>query len=429
MSLLHRCLPLVLGIALGIGQMAPAAESARVVPPEVADLLTKAAQAAPADAVALLDAWKGEPQALVFLARGQARWRVAQAGERKPGELTAAAGDFTAALNLDPSLRSAHLGLAQLAAARDDWSAATREAAAAQDPESPDKALTVFLAQAALRAGDWRLASLAAQQGILRFPDEAALRRVELSVLVHAGRAEDARQAVLALLARQPQDGELWQHLAWAAHETRRDDEALGALELVLALDPGNRKHRRQLAEAQLGQGLPQAALATVRPLVNDPAATTDEALVLLASRCAAEAGDLAQARAWLAGVPAERQTRHLRLAAARYAVQAGDAVAATATLDTLIGAGEADPAVLTWAASLAESTGAPARAEALYLRAIQADPGANGPASLRLAAFYLARQRGDEARTVLATYLVRKPDDVQAKALLAQWNRGLSPR
>lgn len=388
------------------------AEAPRLVPAPVAALLTTAAAAEPAEVVRLVDAWSGAPHPLLLLARAQARLRLAQGA---PAE-----ADFRAALVLDPTLRQAHLGLAQGAAAREDWLAASRAAAAGIDPTTADAALLSFLAGTALRAGDWRLATLAAQQGILRFPDDQGLRRTELAVLVHAGRAEDARQAVLALLAQAPADPELWLHLAWAAEQTGRADEGLAAVEGALVVAPTDRALRLRLAEAQLARGLPQAALLTVRPLMDGAA---DDRLLLCASRAAAEGGALAEGRAWLAVVPAAQRSRAQSIQAARLAVQAGDAEGAAAALDVLVAAGEKDGAVLAWAAFLAEARD-PARAEALYLQAAGGAGPAAASSSLRLVALYLRQGRSAEAGMTLAAYLLSKPDDAQARALQAQLER-----
>lgn len=410
--------------------LAAAAEPAQAVPRPVAELLTAAAAAEPAQVVAMIDGWKGDAHPLLTLVRGQARWRLASAAAdpQRQRLLTEAERDFTAVLKLDPGLRQAHLGLAQIAAARGDWTAASRAAASGIDPASADRASLAFLADTAARAGDWRLATLTAQHGIMRFPDDATLRRLELLSLRNAGRAEDARQAVLALLGRDPGDADLWRHLAWSAQETGRADEALAALEAAVAVAPDDQGLRRQLAAAQLGRGLPQAALITVRPLVGDPPAPTalrDDGLMLLAAQAAAGAGEVPQARAWLAAVPEDARSRAHRLASARFAVQAGDPAAASEALAALIAGGERDATVLTWAASLSEAQGETARAEALYLQASGSEWPAGAPAMLRLVAFYLKQGRKDEASVTLASYLARKPDDAHARSLQARLDAG----
>ncbi len=427
---MKRCVmaPLLLICLAGAGLSA--ADSKRDVSAEVAKLLTELAKDQSAEALTRINAYKGEAHPLILLTLGQTHWRLAS-GALNPQEAAthrqAAEKSYGEALKLDPTLRQAHLGLAQCAGARDDWLSASREAAAGVEPTLGERSEVTFLAHAALHAKDWRLAGIAAQQGILRFPDDTTLRRIELAVLMNAGRAEDTRQAVLALLAKDPTDVELWRHLAWAAKETHRDDESLAALEAALLLKPTDRALRRGLAETQLGQGLPQAAYATLTILLGATPANdllSDESLMLTASRAAAESGDVAQARAWLTAVPEAKRSRSLRLQSARLAIQAGDQQAAASALDTLIALGEKDAGVLAWAGSLAEQRGDAARAEALYLTASSSDHAAASAASLRLVALYLKQERLEDARVTLATHLAKRPDDQQAKALQAQLDR-----
>jgi tetratricopeptide (TPR) repeat protein len=428
---MNRLILPVLAIALLLScDHLSAAEQKREVSAEVALLLTAVAKDEPAAALERIRAYAGAAHPLITLAAAQANWRLAGEVKDEASARThrqAAERSYREALVQDPTLRQAHLGLAQCAAAREDWLTASREAAAGVDPALSDRGEVTFLAHAALQARDWRLAGIASQQGILRFPDDATLRRIELAVLMNAGRAEDARQAVLAMLAKSPDDADLWRHLAWAAQETRREDEALAALEAASMLRPDDRALRRSLAETQLGRGLPQAAFATVKVLIGQPPAAEavgDAALMLTASRAASDAGELAQARAWLDAVPEAQRTRPLRLQSARLAIQAGDQQAAGAALEALIALGEQDAGVLTWAASLAETRGDVARAEAFYLKASGAEGQASAGASLRLVALYLRQERLDEARSTLATHLAKRPDDQQAKALQAQLER-----
>lgn len=434
MNLLRHLACLLLAASFSVG-LAAAADSKREVTAEQAKLLTEVAKAEPAAALSLLSAYKGEAHPLIMLTLAQTHWRLALAATddlTTNSHRATAEQAFTAVLKLDPTMRQAHLGLAQCAAAREDWVTASREAAAGVDPSLGDRGEVTFLAHAALRAQDWRLAGIAAQAGILRFPDDATLRRIEVTVLQNAGRAEDVREAVLALLAKDPGDADLWRHLAWAAQETRREDEALAALEAAVVLKPSDAALRRALANAQLGRGLPHAALANLKTLVGQPPlaeALSDEALMLSASRAAADAGELDQGRAWLAAVPEAKRGRAVRLQIARLAIQAGDQATAQAALDTLIALGEQDASVLTWAGSLAENGGDLARAEALYLKASGADTTAASAASLRLVALYLKQERIEDARNTLATHLAKRPDDQQAKALQAQLDRRTKSR
>jgi tetratricopeptide (TPR) repeat protein len=400
------------------------------VPEDVARVLS-AAQAEPdsAKSLALLEAYKGADNALVLLAKGQALTRVAASGpaaerEQRRDEAVAA---LTAALKLDPSLRQAQLALAQVAAARGAWSEALARCGAGMSLNDASAPELQFYTQCAWQARDWRLATTLVTQGIARYPAERAFRRYELALLVNGDRSDEARQAVLALLDGTPEDTELWRHLSWAAHETHRDDEALAALEIALISAPGDAAVRRQLAQAQLGAAMPQAALATVLPLVGDTptaAALGDGALMELAARIAGEAGDAARGRAWLAAVPADQRTRGQRLLAARLALQAHDPAAATAALKDLVALGERDASVLAWAGQAAEQAGDQPAAEAFYGQAATGDQPAAATASLRLVALYLRQDRKDEARVLLATHLARHPDDELARGLQAQLAR-----
>lgn len=406
--MIPRCLSLALFTAALVAVEPPA--------PALVTLLRQTQEAPPAAAVARLEVWDGPDHPLRHLALGLLRLRLAEApGADAVALLRGAEAAFTDALAGDDTLRQAHLGLARCAAHREDWPAARRHAAAAIDPGTAEAAHLVFLAETARRAGDHRLATLAAQTGVLRFPEDDRLRRLELAALVEAGRAEDARQAVLALLAQTPTDTALWRHLAWAAQTTHRPDEALAALEAALATAPGDTLLRRQVGEYFLAQGLASAALATLTPLV-DPA-TSPPDLLLMVARAAADAEAIPQARAWLAQVPRDRRTRDLDIQEARLAVLAGDANVAAAALDRLIAAGESDSGILTWAGVLAEQRGDAARAEAL-LRIAASAPEHPSAAILRLAALMLGQGRREEAHRFITSHLERRPEDTQARVL-----------
>lgn len=427
--------PLLIGALALLFTTADAAETRREVTADQAKLLAEVSKLEAPAALKALGDYKGPAHPLITLVLGQTHWRLASSA-LNPTETdfhrNAAQKAFTEALAGDATLRQAHLGLAQCAAARQDWATACTEAAAGIDPNLGDRSEVTFLAHAALMAQDWRLAGIAAQQGILRFPDDRQLRRIELAVLQQAGRSEDVRQVALALLAQEPDDVDLWRRLAWAARETRREDEALAAYEAALLLKPGDRTLRRALADIQLGRGLPQAALTNYRQLIGQPVdatAAADATLMLSASRAAADAGELALGRAWLDAVPEAARSRSVRLQAARLAIQANDPDAAAKALDALIALGESDASVLAWAGSLAQNRGELAQAELFYLKAASADGPAAGAASLRLVALYLTQGRRDEARTTLAAHLVKRPDDQQAKALQAQLERSTTPR
>lgn len=332
----------------------------------------------------------------------------------KPAEAAAA---FRAALVSDPTLRQAHLGLAQLAATAADWKQAVSELALGIEVTSATAGELIFYAQCAVQVGDCRLAATLASLGITRFPNEPAFRRIELSGLIRSGRAEEARSAILALLEQTPADADLWRNLAWSAanNPTTNDDDLLAALELASLAKPDDAGLSRQLADAQLARHLPRQAWERYRQLA---ATSTDPLLLTSAARAADAAGEWALGRELLTRIPAAQRTRDQRLLAARLSVQAHDPAAARAALGELISLGDNDPQLLTWAGALAEEQGDSAQAVALYQQALtQAD---YTPATLRLIASYLRSERRDEAATLLNTHLARHPDDAQAQALLA---------
>ena len=397
------------------------------VPAPVAALLEQVRnEADPQKAEALLLAYNGSAHALIALALGNARLQQAEGkpeAERK-NLLARAETAFANAAQLDPSLVVAQLGVARCAGARGDWTAAVNACAIAVPVASAAAADLAFYADCAARSGDARLATTLVTQGITRFPRESVFRHQEVSLLVDAERWDDARAAMQALLAATPMDADLWRSFAGA--ESRAGD-ALGAriaLETAVLLKPDDQALRRALAELQLAAGQAPAAYATITPLMVQ-AALSDPRVVEFAARVAIDADHSDQARRWLQAVPADKRSRAGHLLAARLAAQANDVVAADAALQLVLRQGEADPAVLAWAGSLAENRNDLTRAEALYR---QADAQGAGIASLRLIVLLHRRGRTDEAQRLLATYRQAKPNDAQALVIERLLSRGSRP-
>lgn len=399
------CLPALLLAALCCPAAEPAPSQATGVAPEVAALLTAVREAIePVKDVELIQAYKGPDHALIRLALGNALLELKRADEAKAA--------YNAALTLDPALRQAHFGLARIAADAQDWKGALRELGPAVDVTSVDRGPLVFFAQCAVQAEDWRLAGTLATIGMTRFPEERSFRRIDLALLIRSGRSAEARTAILALLDEQPTEVDQWRNLAWTASRPDGDvQDLLAAIELASLAAPADATLKRQLADARLANHLPRAALAVFRELA---AGSQDGALMEAAARAAAEAGEPAEGRAFLARVPADKRTRNQRLLAARLALQGEDPAGAVASLKELIDLGERDPQVLAWAGQLAEQQGDAAGAEAFYQQA------ASPAATLRLIALYVRQERTEEAAVLLATYLAKQPDDAQAKALQA---------
>ncbi len=375
------------------------------VPAPVAALVELARDASPTSVLAAAQAYSGPDHALVHLVQGQALMSLQRYAE--------AENAFRLALTRAVDLKSAHLGLARCAAAREDWPAAAREGAAGLDLATAGPEGFAFLAQVGLRGGDRRLAAHALQQGILRFPGDDGLRQLDIVLLAEGDRPDELRQALSDRLIKHPQDAALWSHLAEAARRLPgREGEALAALELAYLAAPGERSRRVALAQDQAAAGQYRPALGHWKILL---AATSTAEEIEIAARTAEQAGDLVQARAWLAAVPEAERTRRQTLLSARLALAAGDARAARGALEVLLAAGDTDPAVQVWAGHLAEQAGDLPRAEACYRLAINAS---YAPANLRLVALLLRQGRRDEARTLLAVYAAGHPGDEQAVLL-----------
>lgn len=381
-------------------------------------------------AEALLRDYQGPAHALVSLALGSACLQQAslhQAEGASAAErgalLTRAEAAFTAAAQLDPTLLVAHLGIARCASARGDWRAAVSACAIAVPVASASAGDLALYVDCAIRAGDARLATTLVTQGITRFPAEAVFRRQELTLLVNAECWGEARVALQSLLATSPTDGDLWRSLAGA--ESRAGD-ALGAriaLEAALLLRPEDRALRQALAELQLAANQAPAAYATIRSLAVEELAkaataatkaanSADPRLMEFAARVALEADCGDDARQWLQAIPEDQRSRSGHLLAARLAAQANDLAAADSALRLILGQGEADPAVVAWAGSIAEQRNDLDLAEALYR---QADAHGASLASLRLVVLLHRLGRIDEARNLLATYRQAQPNDAQA--------------
>ncbi len=377
-----------------------AADSLATVPPDVATLVEATRGRPPVEVLARVAAYGGPEHALIHLVRGQA---LLQANRRDE-----AATAFRTALGRAPDLKAAHLGLARIAAEAEDWTTAAREGAAGLDLATADAVGFAFLAQVGLRSGDLRLASHAIQQGILRFPTDESLRDLDIALLASLDQPEELRAALRGRLSAKPANPDLWSHLAQAADGTHRSEEALAARELAWLADPANRERRRHLAEAQAAAGQVRPALVHWRALVAT-GATAEE--WERAAHTAEQAGEVAQARAWLANIPAPRP-RRVDLLAARLALAAQDPAEARAAFDRLLAAGDADPAVHLWAGHLAEQVGDTARAEACYRAA------GDGPATIRLVGLLLRADRRDEARSLVAIYRAQHPQDATVPLL-----------
>ena len=411
----------VLAAAFALACSAPAGgqDAPRSVGRELADVLSAAQNdlrdGKSAEALARLAGFRGPDHALRHLMLGHAH---AQHGDRG-----AALGEYRKALQLDPALREAGLGLAQALAAEANWPQAAELLGRFVEADSCEADLLLLYAQVAQRMRDGRLFGLLAGIGVRRFPSDGRFRRLDLAACLEREDHRAAGEAVRALLAKAPLDPQLWEQLAFVSDRTGDEANALAALEACLLCDPNSLERRRRLLGALLAAGDWHTVVRRGQELLARPmakAAAADAALVDLLIRAADMAGQDATLAAWLALVPEESHTPAMRIVAARRALRLGKPADARAALRVLIERGQADASVFLWAGHLAELAEDWAGGQSLYEHARrQAGPSAR-LATLYLARLHLRRGQTDGAARLLRAYLDAHPEDSAARAMLA---------
>jgi len=369
----------------------------------------------PAAALARLSAYRGEDHALRRLLLGHAHARQ--------GDRASASQEYRTALRMDPALRQAGLGLAQLHAADSQWTRAAQLLGRHLDTDDCEADWLALYAQVAQRMGDGRLLAMLAGVGVRRFPADTRFRRLDLAACLDRRDYRAAAQTLRLLLASSPTDGQLWQHLADVSTRAGNDDDGLAAIEAALLCDPTDLARQRQFLAQLLAAGDSLSALRHGRDLLAGPlakSAVADVDLVDLLVR-AADMGQRDETLGrWLALVPTEKHTPAMRIAAARRALRQGRPAGARAALAALIDQGQADPAVFLWAAHLADNAGDHAQARGLYEQARRDTGSAGRLATLALARLLLRIDRPDHAARMLRAYLDAHPEDAVARALLA---------
>jgi len=210
-------------------------EDRREVPEDLVPVLNAAQRALEADdpqaAVRILDSYEGDPDPLQQLLAGYARMDLDQPAE--------AESVFRSALELDDALEQARTGLARALVAQEKWKGAIEILRKTVDVERSDALELGLYARCALEAGDLRLASLLAERGLLRFPEDITLRRIDVEVLVRREAWSRALEAALGLLSRAPRDELGWRQLAVAA-DRAAPELAVAALEGAMLVAPEN---------------------------------------------------------------------------------------------------------------------------------------------------------------------------------------------
>ena len=413
-------------LALLLAVTAVRAAEPVTLPKDLADRLRAAQQDLAAGrldaAIARLQALPGtgEDHALRHLVLGHAHARRSDFEE--------AAGAYRRALEMDPAMSEAGLGLAQVRVRQERWRDAADLLGKYLNANECPADLLLLYAQTARALQDSRLARLLVEKGIARFPSDVRFRRMDLALAVDEGDAEAVARAATYLLAASPGEADLWRHLAWARGEAGETAGRIAALEAAVLCDGSDLATRRALLAAELAEGNWPTVLARGRDLLAGPRAETavgDVDLMDVLIR-AADAGEVDETlRAWLERVPAPKRTRAMRMAEARLALRKGERGKARDILKQLIEMGDAGPSVFLWAGHLAEQAGDAVEAATYYDHARSFEGRDGRLATLYLARLHIREGRDAEAVRLLRAYLKARPEDAVARSLLALAEEG----
>ncbi|MEM9112562.1 MAG: tetratricopeptide repeat protein [Myxococcota bacterium] len=247
-----------------IARVAPAAEP-REVPEKLVPVINAGQRALeegnPAAALRILNSYEGDADPLQQILIGYAHLELDQGVQAEAA--------FRRATELDPELQQARMGLARAQAAQENWAEVmkTLRGRVALDEDPP--AVLGLYARAAFEAGDLRLAAVVAEHGVVRFPDDIALRRLDVAILLQREDWEEAAQAALGLLSVQPNDALLWRQLA-AAMERSDATLSTAALEAASMITGGEAlavTHAARLVQEEA----PDAALRVLEKVDTPP--------------------------------------------------------------------------------------------------------------------------------------------------------------
>lgn len=285
------------------------AEEPREVSAELAKVLTAGQRALEAGdagaALRILSSYAGDPDPLQRLLEGYAHHDLEAYDEAERA--------FEQALELDDTLIEARQGLARTRVVAGRWKEAVQILKTFVDVDNSSAAEIGLYARAAFEQGDLRLATLLTERGLVRFPDDLPLRRLDVALLLQRRAYPAAMEAALAVLVQVPEDPLAWRQLAAAADRVRAagsGDEvavgpeatlqagplALAALEAAELVDPGDMQVRLRRAAALFERGAVDAAADALAPQrwPSKPASATR-----LAVRAHLDAGRVEGAIAW----------------------------------------------------------------------------------------------------------------------------------
>ena len=215
----------------------------------------------PQAALRILESYEGEPDPLQQILIGYAHL------EQDEGREAEAA--FRRATELDPELKQARMGLARSQAAQEDWEGVLKTLRGEVALDDSDAGLLGLYGRAAFESGDLRLAAVVSERGVVRFPDDIPLRRLDVAVLLQREDWEEAAQAALGLLSQRPNDPLLWRQLAAALErsDATLSTAALEAASMVADTDQLRTTHAARLVQ----EDAPDAALRVLEKLEDAP--------------------------------------------------------------------------------------------------------------------------------------------------------------
>ena len=200
-------------------------------------------------------------------------WYLLGRIEERASEYRKAFGNYSRALELDPSLIDARVRRAQLLVAGNQLDEAGKEIATVlgQQPENT----SALVARAALlrRQGDAVGARNDAASVLADDPGNAGAAALMASLLTEDDKLDDARQVLERAIAADPDGEVLWLMLAAVHDKQGKTSGAIDALKALLARDPTNDRYRLRLAGYHLKLQQYDEAEALLRAgLAADPA-------------------------------------------------------------------------------------------------------------------------------------------------------------
>ncbi|MDE2604393.1 MAG: tetratricopeptide repeat protein [Burkholderiales bacterium] len=210
---------------------------------------------------------------------GAAAWRDRGNAALAQGQLLQAADCYRAAAAADPADAAARVNLGYVLLEQADFPGAiatlAQAVALAQGRADPLADAQFLLGRAHRMAGSVDAAAAALRGALSARPGFAEAQEELVSLLLSAGRGEEAVEAARQLVALAPSPP-AWMQLAQALHAAGRPQEALEPLRALLGAQPDDLGGLECLGSMQLASGRAQEALATFERLLRVHGARPD---------------------------------------------------------------------------------------------------------------------------------------------------------